>query len=241
MTWVVLASAAVLVGLAKTSFGGLGTVAVALFASVMPARESTAALLLVLLVGDVVAVSAYGRDCDWRLVGHLLPGVLPGLAIGAGVLAVVDDGVLRFGIGIVLLLLVLLQLRLMRRSGEVSPRNWPAATRAATGVGAGFTTMVANAAGPVMTLYLVGQGVDKRSFLGTTAWFFLCVNLAKLPIAAGLGLLHAPMLWHALVLAPLVVAGAWAGLALVRRIRQRTFDIVVLLASAVSAAALIVR
>ncbi len=234
--------AAFLVGLAKTAIGGVATIAVAIGAAVMPARESTAALLLLLLVGDVVAVSIYHRACDWRLIRHLLPGVVPGLVLGAAVLAVIDDDVLRRGIGVLLLGLLALQLWVGRSGPRDEPaRPWGRTARAATGVGAGFTTMVANAAGAVMTLYLLGQRVDKLRFLGTSAWFFLCINVAKLPFSAGLGLISVPMLVMAVVLAPLVVTGGLLGARLVRRLRQRTFEVAVLLASAVSAAGLLVR
>jgi uncharacterized protein len=215
----------------------VGTVAVALVAEAMPARESTAALLLLLLVGDVLAVSLYRRDCDWSLLRHLVPAVLPGLVVGSLVLAVVDDATLRVGLGVVLLLLVLLQLRSGGGAGPRKAWSWPAT--AATGAAAGFTTMVANAAGPVMTLYLVAQGVDKRRFLGTGAWFFLGVNLCKLPFSVGLGLVHESMLRDTAVLAPLVIAGGTIGRYVVRRMRQRSFDVAVLVASAVSALALL--
>lgn len=244
-TWGLLAlgAAALLVGAAKTAVGGLGTIAVALFASVMPARESTAALLLVLLVGDLVAVATYGRHCDRRLLAHLVPGVVPGLALGAGALAVASDTTVRVGIGVVLLVLVALQLALRHRSrprpGTASPEPWSWQARAATGVGAGFATMVANAAGPVMTLYLAGQGVPMRRFLGTSAWFFLLVNLAKLPFSWSLGLLDRSQLVQAMALAPLVLLGGLVGALWVRRLRQETFEVVVLGATLVSAAALL--
>ena len=227
------------VGFAKTAIGGLGTVAVALYALVLPARESTAALLLLLLVGDLLAVARYRRDCDWSLLRHLVPAVLPGLALGTALLAVVDDRTLRVGIGVILLLLVGLQLALGRR--RRAPERWSRPATSLAGVGAGFTTMVANAAGAVMTLYLVAQGVEKRRFLGTAAWFFLGVNLCKLPFSVGLGLVHADMLWTTLVLAPLVLVGGFAGMVVVRRLRQRSFDTAVLGASLVSTVALLVR
>lgn len=104
---------------------------------------------------------------------------------------------------------------------------------------AGATTMVANAGGPVMTLYLVAQGVDKRRFLGTSAWFFLGVNLCKLPFSVGLGLVHADMVWTAVLLAPVVLLGGLAGVAAVHRIGQRSFETAVLVASLLSAAALL--
>ena len=233
--------AAFLVGIAKTAIGGVATIAVAIYAAVLPARESTAALLLVLLVGDLLAVAYYHRACDWRLIRHLLPGVLPGLVLGTAVLAVVDDGTLRRGIGALLLGLLLLQLWLRRPStGELGRAPWGLPARTATGLGAGFTTMVANAAGPVMTLYLLGQRVDKLAFLGTSAWFFLCVNLTKVPFSAGLGLMNASMLISTVLVAPLVVAGGLVGARLVRQLHQQAFEVAVLSASAVSAAALLV-
>ena len=238
--WLVLCLAAVVVGFAKTAIGGLGTVAVAMYAAVIPARESTAALLLLLLVGDLVAVGKYRRDCDWSLLRHLIPGVLPGLAAGASVLAVVDDLTLRRGIGVVILGLLVLQLVLSHRRDLEAPSSvWPAPARVGSGIAAGFTTMVANAGGPVMTLYLVGQGIDKRRFLGTTAWFFFGVNLCKVPFSAGLGLFDREMLCTASVLVPLVLVGAFVGIRAAGRMRQSAFDIAVLTASALSAVALI--
>lgn len=238
--WLVLGGAAVVVGVAKTAVGGLGTIAVALFAAVLPARESTAALLLLLLVGDGIAVTFYRRDCDWSLLRHLVPAVLPGLALGTAALAVLGDRAVRVSIGLILLLLVLLQLLLGRRRPE-DRRAWSGGAKIGTGLVAGVTTMVANAAGPVMTLYLVAQGVDKRRFLGTGAWFFLGVNLCKVPFSVGLGLVHRDMLVSTVLLSPLVVLGAVTGRVVVRRIRQRAFEGAVLAASAVSAVALLVR
>jgi uncharacterized membrane protein YfcA len=253
--WLVLTVAALFAGFAKTAIGGLGTVAVALVAAVIPARESTAALLLLLLVGDVLAVSVYRRDCDWHLLRHLVPAVVPGLVLGSVVLAVIDDATMRIGLGVLLLVLLIAQM-CSERPASVLRRHrptpaaatttgdregWSRTATAGVGVAAGVTTMVANAAGPVMTLYLVAQGVDKRRFLGTGAWFFLGVNLCKLPFSVGLGLVDEEMLRTTAVLAPVVLLGGLAGLSVVRRIGQRSFDRAVLSATVVSAAALLVR
>ncbi len=232
--------AAVVVGFAKTAIGGTATIAVAIFATLLPARESTAAVLLLLLTGDVVAVWHYRRDCDTALLARLVPAVLPGLVLGAAVLAVVDDTTLRVGIGVLVLVLVALQVLLSRRRPE--SLVWPHSTggAAATGLAAGFTTMTANAAGPVMTLYLVARGVEKRRFIGTGAWFFLGVNLCKVPFSVGLGLLDTAALGRGLALAPVVLLGCWLGIRLIGRIGQRHFEVAVLAASALSAVALLV-
>ncbi len=234
--------AALVVGYSKTAFGGLAVVSVVIFASELPAKQSTGALLVVLLVGDLVAVWHYRRDGDWALIRELLPLVVPGLALGAAFLAVVDDAVLKRSIGVLLLVLCGLQLYLRARPAPAPeatrPRRGPAL---AAGLGAGFATMTANAAGAVMTLFLVARGVDKRRFVGTSAWFFLGVNLTKVPFSLGLGLIHPDDLRRAVLLAPAVVAGGWLGLHTIRRISQARFEQVVLLASALSALVLVVR
>ena len=153
-----LALAALIIGYAKTAIGGLATISVAIFASVMPARESTAAILLLLIIGDVVAVWHYRRDADLSLLRRLIPAVLPGLALGAVFLAVVDDTVLRRSIGVLLLAMVALQLVMRWRSPDTTAVGESHTAAIGTGLGAGFATMTANAAGTVMTLYLVAQG-----------------------------------------------------------------------------------
>ena len=238
---VLLALAAVVIGFSKTALGGLGVVSVAIFATVLPTRQSTAAILAVLLVGDVIACWHYRHDADWVLVRRLLPAVVPGLVLGTLFLKVASDDVLRRTIGGVLLVLLALQLWVKLRP-RVEEGEAPHASRArawAAGSGMGFATMTANAAGPVMTLYLSAAGIDKRRFVGTSAWFFLIVNLCKVPFSVGLGLLHTDDALRAVALAPAVLVGALVGYAVVRRISQRTFDVAVLLASAVAATALL--
>ena len=96
-------------------------------------------------------------------------------------------------------------------------------------------------AGAVMTLYLSASGIDKRRFVGTNAWFFLIVNATKVPFSVGLGLMHWSDAGRALALAPAVLLGGLLGYATIKRISQARFDVAVLAASAVAAAALLVR
>lgn len=232
--------AAVVIGFSKTALGGLAVISVAIFATILPAKESTAAILVLLIMGDLVAVWHYRHGADWSLIRRLFPAVLPGLVLGSVFLGVVSDDVLRRSIGIVLLVLLLLQLLVKSRS-EVPASNaheHPAAAWTA-GTGMGFATMTANAAGAVMTLYLSASGIDKRRFIGTNAWFFLIVNLVKVPFSVALGLLHWADLARAALLAPLILLGGVLGYATMRRISQRRFDVAVLLASAIAATALL--
>lgn len=236
----VLAVAALLVGFAKTAIGGVAGISVALFAAVLPARESTGALLPLLMVGDLVAVHTYRRHADWPVLLRLLPSVAVGVVLGAAFVARVDDVVMRRTIGAILLLLVAVHLGARRRvrADEAGPAaTSPARRRAVTagfGLLAGFTTMVANAGGAVMTLYLLSAGLGMLPFLGTGAWFFLVVNAVKVPFSVGLGLITIESLsWNA-ALVPAVLLGAAAGRAVVRRLDQSRFTTLVLVFTVVS-------
>lgn len=240
--WVLLAVAALLVGFAKTAVGGVAAISVAIFAGVLPARESTGALLPLLLVGDLLAIRAYRAHAQWPTLLRLLPAV--GVGVVAGVVFVdhVDDTVMRRTIGVVLLLLVAVHV-VQRRFGT-RPAGDAGPTRRrveAAGFGglAGFTTMVANAGGAVMTLYLLTAGLDMLAFLGTTAWFFFLVNLFKLPFSVGLGLVDGTSLLGDLVLVPAVVAGALVGRRVIRHIDQSRFETVVLVVTVLSCVPLV--
>jgi uncharacterized protein len=105
---------------------------------------------------------------------------------------------------------------------------------------AGITTMVANAAGAVTSLYFLLSGLPMLGFLGTGAWFYLVVNVFKVPFSVGLGLLDGESVLLTLALVPAVGAGALVGVAVIRRIDQRRFEQVTLGLVAVAAVLLLV-
>jgi uncharacterized membrane protein YfcA len=92
------------------------------------------------------------------------------------------------------------------------------------GVLAGFTTLIANSAGPLMALYLLAMRLPKMEFVGTTAVFFLLLNLFKVPFMVNLGLITTDSFGVNLALAPAVWLGAWAGRKLLRRLNQQLFE-----------------
>lgn len=250
--WLVLGLSALVIGVAKASIGGVAALSVAGFALFIPTRESTAAVLILLLVGDLVAVGLYRRSADLAMLRRLLPSVLPGIVLGALLINVVDDRTLTIVIALCILAALGVQLWLRRRPAPpaadaagttgLPPAGSPrlAATLGA-GAAAGFATMIANAAGPVMAAYLLAARVDKARFVGTNAWFFLLVNAAKVPFSAGLGLFPPSTLQLTLVLVPVVLLGAWFGRKLLRAIDQRRFELLTASASLVAAAALLAR
>lgn len=235
--WALLVVAAVVIGVSKTALPGAGALSVGLAAAALPAKESTGTMLLLLVLGDLMAIGAYRRDADWRTLRSMAPPVIAGLLVGAAYLRLADDESTRRVIGIILL--SMLGLTLWRR-GHRAPVPEPgsrAAHVASVGYGslAGFTTMTANAAGPVTSLYFLSRDFDVRRFLGTSAWFYLLVNLTKIPLAVGVGVVNPRTLWIDVVLAPVVVVAALFGRRLASHMSKRIFDPLVLVFTAVAA------
>lgn len=236
--WVVCAVGALGIGLSKTGIPGLGILAVAMFAIAMPSRESVGVVLPILIVGDIIAVSFYRRHAVWSHLWRLFPAAAIGVVIGWWALGKLNDTQVARLIGALLIVLVMLQAIKMwadsRREKEADPKVHPLLAPA-MGVVGGFATMVANAAGPIMVLYLLAAGLPKMEFIGTGAWYFLIMNAFKVPFSVRLGLINAHSLPIDALLAPAVIVGAIFGRWVLHRIDQRLFERAALVLTLVAA------
>ncbi len=263
ITWILLMVVASLCGIAKTALPGAATIAVALCAAVMPAKESTGVILLMLMTGDLLAVWSYRRDADFHMLRRLVPAVLTGVGAGALFLHLASNDSTRRLIGVILLLLVAITLTQRRSTSRRAPDGASAAqapsppaptleTQEATttlatsttsgrlarlvyGSLAGFTTMVANAGGPVTSMYFLACRYPVKAFLGTTAWFFFLVNLVKLPFSISAGLVNTTTMSLTAICAPVVIVSALAGRRLAEHMDQRVFEPVIVALTIISA------
>lgn len=239
-----LAVAALLVGFSKTAVSGANTISLAVFAAVLPARASTGVLLPILIAGDVLAVLTYRRHAHWPTLWRLFPAVAGGVVAGTVFLMWADDAVMRTSIGAILLLMAGVTIARRRRSDDAEGAGGARGGRLKApsyGVLGGFTTMVANAGGPVMSMYLLSAGFRKLGFLGTSAWFFLIVNTSKVPFSVSLGLIDARSLLLDAALVLFVVPGAILGKYTVNRINQRLFEQLVIGATVLGGLQLLLR
>jgi uncharacterized membrane protein YfcA len=239
--WAILALGALMVGVSKTGVAGLSILFVALFAAALPSSKQASGIVLpLLIVGDLVAVLSYRRHMIWSHLGRLLPWTAVGVVVGFLALGAMSDRTARTLIGAILLVMTALSywLRLRRTADERALQHWGFA--ACIGILAGFTTLVANAAGPLMAIYLIAMRLPKLEYVGTAAVFFCVLNLFKLPFMVDLGLVTIPSIELNLLLAPLVVVGALAGRRLLMRINQRLFEELALGLSGIAAVVLLV-
>jgi uncharacterized membrane protein YfcA len=237
--WLLLALGAATAGFSKTGIPGTSILFVAVFANLLPARQATGLVLPLLIIADLFAFFTYRKNLEWRRVWRLLPWAGAGLVAGWLALGRVNDAQAARVIGVLIAVMLVFHLWRRRRAPEDAVAHAPAWLGPVAGVFAGFTTMVANAAGPVMTLYLLAMRLPKLEFLGTGAAFFLLINWLKVPFMVQLGLINGPSLLVNLWLLPAVAAGAFLGRWVVPRVDQRAFENFALLLTAAAVAKLL--
>ena len=233
--WFFAVLAALGIGISKSGFAGVSLVHVLVMAHIFGDRLSTGVVLPMLVVGDICAVVAFKRHAIWKHVARTLPIACLGVCVGTWLMTIIPATAYKPVIGWTVLVLVVLQLWRMWKPAmfETVPHSWPFA--AAMGMLAGITTMMANAAGPVMGLYFLAVGLPKYQLTGTSAWFFLLINVFKIPFSAGLGLIHTNTLLFNAVLIPGIVVGLFFGRWLLAHVPQRLFDGLILGFAAVAA------
>jgi hypothetical protein len=219
-------------GLSKTGIAGLGILPMVLFANVLPPRESTGALLPLLLCGDIFGVMYFRTHASWPHLWRLFAWVIVGVVAGYFALDRVNNALVQRMIGVILLVMVTLHWWYGRQKQEddlaarLPHSKW---FTALMGILAGFSTMVANAGGPVMVLYFLAIGLPKLVFIGTGAWFFMLVDAFKVPFSVKLGLItRESLIMDAILILPMI-PGAWLGPRILNHINQIAFERMVLL------------
>jgi uncharacterized membrane protein YfcA len=223
---------AILVGVAKTGVSGMAILVVPLIAMVFPAKESVGALLPMLIAGDILAVIYYRHHAQWRQLVKLVPGVAVGMLMGGLFLGQLDNESMRHFLGGFVLLLLVLE-------GVARHLNLDKFKRLRTfavliGIMAGFGTTVGNSAGPIMGIYLIMMGLDKKQFMGTGAWFFLIVNTSKLPIFIYHEMIDLDTLQFFAWMLPFILIGTVLGRKLLTVLSQKIFNYLVLFFAALS-------
>lgn len=221
--WILVALAALCVGLGKAGFSGLGLIAVFIMAELF-GKASVGVLLPMLIVADVSVYPMFRKYASWSPVWKLLPPALIGLIAGFLFLRWMPEDWARPVIGSLILFMVVLQL-VRRFSAQIFDRlAHSSGFGFAAGTFAGIATMIANAAGPVFQLYFLSRRMPKMELIGIGARFFLLINIIKLPFMGGLEFTTSETLLLNLKLVPFILLGIFVGRRLLQMISQRVFE-----------------
>ncbi|MCS7181209.1 MAG: sulfite exporter TauE/SafE family protein, partial [bacterium] len=212
---------AFLIGVSKTGIPGVGILAIPLTAMILPAKASTGIILPMLIMGDIFAVIYYRRKAIWKYIFRLLPFATIGIITGYFLMGKINDRQLSKFIGSIILLILFLNWFWNKKEIKIPEKYYFAVFM---GLFAGITTMMANAAGPILIIYLLAMKLPKTEFVGTSAWYFFILNWFKVPFSVKLGLINLYSLKLNFLLFPGVIFGAVLGIIFLRKIPQTIFN-----------------
>ncbi|MFO1491307.1 MAG: sulfite exporter TauE/SafE family protein [Kiritimatiellia bacterium] len=230
---------AILVGLSRTGLPGVGILAIPLMALAdEQARMSVGKLLPLLIFADLLTLFWYRKHGEARIILRLIPWIALGYLPGHYALRYLPESAFRPFLGVMILILLGLDAWRLRKGWHHLPHH--PAFILLIGILVGFSTMVANAAGPIITIYWLANGLGKERFAASSAWLFLVINTSKIPFYGHLGLLSWESVRASLLFAPLVVAGLLFGRRILHRIRPAAFNRNAIVLAALSALILLV-
>ena len=222
--YAVAVPAVLIFGISKSGFGGaLGGLSVPLLALVISPVQAAAILLPIICLMDLLTVWAYRGKWVIGELRLLVPSALIGIAVGTLLFGYVSADVLRLLVGTTALLFAVHYWMHLRASARAVTRDVPKPVGVAASAVAGFTSFIAHAGGPPLSMYLLRRSLDKTQFVARAAAFFAAVNYVKLVPYAALGQLELANLKTSLMLAPLAPVGIAMGIWLHRRIADRLF------------------
>lgn len=238
LAWSLVIFAAVLIGFSKSGFlSGAGLLIVPLTMiglAATPLGESVALglVLPLLMFGDIYAAWQYRAEWDRQLLRRLLPPTAVGVLVGGILLwllhrlgqqhAATTALLIRLEIGLESVILV--GLHYWRTWRGIPQKLLAPALRAwLCGSFAGLSSTLAHAAGPVVSLYMLPLKLDRRVFVGTVAYYFLFLNIIKIPAFIAAGQFSATPWWLVPRLMIVVAAAAFIGRLLVKRMSNTGF------------------
>jgi uncharacterized protein len=225
--WALAVLGAMCCGISKAGLAGLGLLNVLIMASLIPGQASSGVVLPLLIGADIMAARKYRTAVQWPLILKVGVPMLVGVVVATFFMwqtRAKPDAFFSHIVGWLVLSLCVLQL--IRQQWPALDARLPQSTLFAWCVGllGGVATMLANAAGPISTLYLLIVGLGKKEFVHTMAWWFLILNLLKVPFMVALGLIGPGSLWLNVALFPAVAVGFWLGGRLLERVPQQLFN-----------------
>jgi uncharacterized membrane protein YfcA len=237
--WALAFLGAFSLGFSKTGFPGLALVNVLVMAELFGAKQSVGLILPLLIICDITVYPMFRRHATWKQVWPILIPTFLGIIGGYFFLGSIDNSTARKSIGLIILVMLILQLARSYKQNFLKKLPDSEFFRWGSGLIIGVSTMMANAAGPVYSIYSLVHKMPKNEFLGIGARCFLLVNIIKVPFMTDLNIINSWSLKMDALLLPGIFAGILLGKRLIDRIPQRAFEILLYAFSGVAGVRLI--
>ncbi|MBJ2135862.1 sulfite exporter TauE/SafE family protein [Paraglaciecola agarilytica] len=230
---------AFLIGMSKTGVAGVALFTIPIMAIIFGGKDSSGLMLPLLVMADLFAVTYYRRHVNWSYLVKLFPSAAVGVILATLIGNYIDDQLFRSVMGIIIFVSLAIMLWMETANKNAIPDYmWFAILMGLLG---GFTSMIGNLAAAVMALYLLSMRLPKNEYIGTGAWFFLAVNVFKVPFHV--------FAWHTIslnsfylnvALLPIIALGAFVGIRIVRIIPEKQYRWLILAATGIAAIIMVI-
>ncbi|GAC05400.1 MAG: sulfite exporter TauE/SafE family protein [Alteromonadaceae bacterium] len=230
---------AFLIGMSKTGVAGVALFTIPIMAIIFGGKDSSGLMLPLLVMADLFAVTYYRRHVNWSYLVKLFPSAAVGVILATLIGNYIDDQLFRSVMGIIIFVSLAIMLWMETANKDAIPDYmWFAILMGLLG---GFTSMIGNLAAAVMALYLLSMRLPKNEYIGTGAWFFLAVNVFKVPFHV--------FAWHTIslnsfylnvALLPIIALGAFVGIRIVRIIPEKQYRWLILAATGIAAIIMVI-
>ncbi|MGC4036127.1 MAG: sulfite exporter TauE/SafE family protein [Chitinophagaceae bacterium] len=238
--WILIAIATFIIGLSKAGLKGIDMLNVTLMAIVFGGKASTGIVLPLLCAADIMAVTYYHRHCRWKYFWRLVPWMMAGILIGVFTGRDLNEYYFRKIMALIIIVTVIIIVAMEFKKSTEIPSN--KAFAASMGLVSGFTTMLGNLAGAFSNIYFLALRLPKNDFIGTAAWVFLAMNFFKLPFQVFYWKnITTTTLKTDMILLPALIAGFWAGLKIVEKIKDDNYRKVVIVLTLIGAIFIFMR
>ncbi len=232
--WILIVICCALIGMTKAGLTGASMVTIPLMAHIFGGKPSTGIVQSFLIIADVCSVPYYHRHANWKHIFRMLPWILAGITLGVLVGSVIPDFLFKKFIIITIFSGIIIMLWRDVKRKDIVPDYWWFAM--ALGVFGGFATMMGNAGGPILAVYLLSMRLPKLSYIGTTAWFFFIVNMLKVPLHVVIWkTISIETLYFDVFMTPVIIGGVIVGIKVVKVIPEKPYRIFVVITTTLSA------
>lgn len=174
-------------------------------------------MLMMLSMLNTVPIAAGNRDkIRFRIVAPLLAGAVIGVPIGISAILYLDGPLFRGLVGSILVAFASVLAR-----GRSYPLPRPHIASFPIGIASGIMNGSTSMGGPPVILFLANQAVPKDVFRANIVTYFSLTNVVSISLVTSQGLVSAELLLMTAALAPMLLAGTYAG----SRISGRTSEV----------------